>query len=179
MRPGSATLPRPSTLSNSAPVGIFRNTSSGGPTATIRSADTAIEAGEWTRSSPVPAGVTAEARSWIRREMSAIGITFESPRHVQYHLQLVCIHKRPATPREEGGCEFLGNYLWDGPCRVRICGKKGLHETGAPTVTSIGAGNDERDQGDNVRFGGPDQDVCAMVEVEGLYGRDRPREGLR
>src|SRR5215213_6971340 len=187
MRPGSATLPRPSTLSKPAPDGMSRITSSGGPIATMRSSDTAIEAGEWIRSppnslprsGPVPTGVTAAWRSWIRSEISAILVILRLSRKVQDHLQLVGIHYFPSAPREELRSELCGDYLRDGPCPVGVCGKEGLQEAGAPTVAPAGAGHDERGEGDDSCAGVPDQDVGAMVEMEGPRRRDRARESLR
>ena len=57
-----------------------RKISAGGPMATMRSPEMAREAGDWMRrapnflprSGPVPTGVTAASRSWIRSETSAI-----------------------------------------------------------------------------------------------------------
>src|SRR5215213_715469 len=187
MRPGSATLPRPSTLSKPAPDGMSRITSSGGPIATMRSSDTAIEAGEWIRSppnslprsGPVPTGVTAAWRSWIRSEISAILVILRLSRKVQDHLQLVGIHYFPSAPREELRSELCGDYLRDGPCLVGMCGKEHFQEAGAPTVAPVGAGHNERGQGDDSCAGVSDQDVGVMVEMQGPRRRDRPRERLR
>src|SRR5918994_424912 len=131
------------------------------------------------RSGPVPAGVTAASRSWTRSETSTISVILCLLRKVQNHLQLVCIQKLPAAPREELGGEPFGNDLRDGPGFVWVSGREGLHEAGAPTVAPGGAGGDERGHGDNVCVGVPDQGVSAMVEVEGPRRRDRPRERLR
>src|SRR5215210_8667824 len=167
MRPGSADLPRPSMLSNAVPDGMSRKIASGGPTAVMRSSDTAIEAGEWRRSppnslprsDPVPTGVTAASRSWIRSEISAILVILRLLRKVQGHLQLVGIHGLPSASREEPRSELFGDCLRDGPCPVGVCGKERLHEAGAPTVAPVGAGHEECGQGDDVCVGVPDQDV--------------------
>src|SRR5215218_6842909 len=153
----------------------------------MRSPDTAMEAGEWTRNSPNSsprsgpgtAGVTAASRSWIKSDVSAICVISRGLRQVEDHLQLVRVLKHPAAPREELRCKLFGDYLRDGPCQVGVRSKKGLQEPRTPTIATVGAGYDEGGQGEHVRFWAPDQGVGAMVEVKGTGRSDRVRERLR
>src|SRR5215213_3919226 len=135
----------------------------------MRSPAMAMEAGEWRRrapnsrprSGPVPIGVTAASRSWIRSETSAIVL---SRREIQDHLQLAHVLKFPAAPLEERRRKLFWNYGRDRPRLVRERGIEDVHETGSPALAPIDAGYDERGQGDHLCVRVSDQDIGVMVE---------------
>src|SRR5215216_3555246 len=153
----------------------------------MRSPAMAMEAGEMMRrapnsrprSGPVPIGVTVASRSWIRSETSAIRAAFKPLREIQDHLQLLGVLKFPAAPREERWRKLFRDDGRDRPRLFRKRGIEGIHEAGAPALAPVGAGYDERGQGDLLRFRVPDQDIGVMVEVIGPRGSDRPGERLR